>query len=196
MLARLQASTVPGSTAPGDTAGTSPAPVVDPFPVQADPAGIPPVEIQDLRATLLRDLAGRETAVPTLVPPAPAADPPPAPVPPDNGMEEYARLQRRLLLATLILSALAVPLTAWLFDRTAALSLLLGSVAGMLYLRLLARSVARIGADSRQVGKSQLLVPIVLVLASARVPQLEIVPALIGFLLYKPALLLQALVRP
>ena len=32
-----------------------------------------------------------------------------------------------------------------------------------------------------------------LVLASARIPQLELVPALVGFLLYKPALLIQAL---
>ncbi len=111
-------------------------------------------------------------------------------------MEEYARLQRRLLLSTLIVSVLAVSVTALLFDRTAALSMLVGAAAGMLYLRLLARSVARIGADSRQVGKSQLLVPVVLVLASSRLPQLAIVPALVGFLLYKPALLLQAFIRP
>jgi ATP synthase protein I len=38
----------------------------------------------------------------------------------------------------------------------------------------------------------QLLVPVVLVLASARIPQLQLVPALVGFLLYKPALLVQA----
>lgn len=111
-------------------------------------------------------------------------------------MEDYGRLQRRILLATLMVTAIAVPLTALLVSRTAALSLLLGSASGMLYLRLLARSVARIGSDSRQVGKSQLLVPIVLVLASARLPGLDLVPALIGFLLYKPGLILQALAAP
>ena len=37
-----------------------------------------------------------------------------------------------------------------------------------------------------------LLVPVVLVLAAAKLPQLELLPALIGFLLYKPALILQA----
>jgi ATP synthase protein I len=109
-------------------------------------------------------------------------------------MEEYGRLQRRILVATLIVTAIVVPLTALLVNQAAALSLLLGSAAGMLYLRLLARSVARIGGNSRQVGKSQLLVPIVLVLASARLPGLDLVPALIGFLLYKPGLILQALV--
>jgi ATP synthase protein I len=115
---------------------------------------------------------------------------------PDNGMDEYVRLQRRLLLSTLLVSALAVPVTAFLFDWTTALSLLLGAVSGMLYLRLLARSVGRIGPESKGVGKGQLLVPVVLVLGCSRIPQLEILPALIGFLLYKPALLLQAFVRP
>ncbi|MEA5398792.1 hypothetical protein VB734_01885 [Synechococcus sp. BA-124 BA4] len=115
---------------------------------------------------------------------------------PDNGMDEYRRLQRRLLLSTLLVSVLAVPVAAYLFDRTTALSLSVGAVSGMLYLRLLARSVGRIGPDSKQVGKGQLLVPVVLVLGCSRIPQLEILPALIGFLLYKPALLLQAFVRP
>jgi ATP synthase protein I len=111
-------------------------------------------------------------------------------------MDEYERLQRRLLLTTLAVSALATPVAALLFDGTTALSLLAGSASGMLYLRLLARTVARIGSESRQVSKVQMLVPVVLVLACSRIPQLEVLPALVGFLLYKPALLLQAFIRP
>ena len=107
-------------------------------------------------------------------------------------MDEYERLLRQLLLATLALAAGAVPLAALLSGRDAAVSLLVGSFAGLLYLRLLARSVARIGPAARQVGKAQLLVPVVLVLAASRLPGLEIVPALVGFLLYKPAILIQA----
>ena len=68
----------------------------------------------------------------------------------------------------------------------------MGALSGLLYLLLLARSVARLGGDRRSVGKIQLLVPVVLVLASSRLSQLELVPALVGFLLYKPALLVQA----
>ncbi|MCP9771326.1 hypothetical protein KBY66_01575 [Synechococcus sp. Tobar12-5m-g] len=107
-------------------------------------------------------------------------------------MDDYARLQRQLLVATMALAVVVVPLSALLFGRFTAISLLLGSLAALLYLKLLARTVARIGPDSRQVGKAQLLVPVVLVLAASRVPGLEIVPALVGFLLYKPAILLQA----
>jgi ATP synthase protein I len=52
--------------------------------------------------------------------------------------------------------------------------------------------VSRLGGDRNSLGTVQLLVPVVLVLASARIPALEILPALLGFLLYKPALILQA----
>ena len=112
---------------------------------------------------------------------------------PSNGMEHFERLQRRLLFATTIAVAAAVPITGLLFDGPTALSLLLGGLGGLLYLRLLARSVSRLGGDRRSVGKFQLLVPVVLVLAAARIPNLQILPVLLGFLLYKPALILQAL---
>jgi ATP synthase protein I len=107
-------------------------------------------------------------------------------------MEAYARLQRRLLLATLLLSAITVVLTALMASPTTAASLLVGSLAGLLYLWLLGRSVARLGEQSRRLSKIQLLVPVVLVLASSRLPQLATLPALLGFLLYKPAVILQA----
>lgn len=109
-----------------------------------------------------------------------------------NGMEYFDRLRRRLLLATLAATAVAVPSSWLLFDLPTAFSLLIGALAGLLYLVLLARSVSRLGGDRRSIGKIQLLVPVVLVLASARIPQLSLLPALIGFLLYKPALLIQA----
>lgn len=108
-------------------------------------------------------------------------------------MEHYERLQRRLLAATAWAIAVAVPISGFLWDGSTALSLLLGGAAGMLYLRLLARSVSRLGGDRRSVGKVQLLVPVVLVLAAARIPSLQMLPALLGFLLYKPALIVQAL---
>jgi len=110
---------------------------------------------------------------------------------PDNGMGDFRRLQQRLMLATLIVSAVAVPVTAIGFDVHVACSLLVGALAGVLYLRLLSRSVARLGGGSRQVGRFQLVVPILLIVSAARFPQLDLLPAFVGFLLYKPALILQ-----
>jgi ATP synthase protein I len=108
-------------------------------------------------------------------------------------MDHFHRLRRRLLVATSVAAAIAVPTVAFVFGVSVALSTLLGAVSGLLYLLLLSRSVSRLGVSSKSVGKIQLLVPIVLVLATTKVPGLHVLPALLGFLLYKPALLVQAL---
>lgn len=120
---------------------------------------------------------------------------PPSPVSPVgvDGMDHYHRLRRRLLVATTVAAALAVPTVGFVFGLWAALSALVGALSGLLYLVLLSRSVSRLGVSSKSVSKVQLLVPIVLVLAAAKLPQLHLLPALLGFLLYKPALLVQAL---
>jgi len=109
--------------------------------------------------------------------------------------DEYAQLQRRFILATLAVSAFAVSVTALVFDLHIASSLLVGAVCGVLYLRLLARSVGKLGKASKSVSKIQLFVPVLLVLAVSRLPELELLPALFGFLLYKPAMILQVLLE-
>ncbi len=111
----------------------------------------------------------------------------------ENGMDHYNRLRRRLLVATTLAAAIAVPVVALTLGLSSAFSALLGAVCGLLYLVLLSRSVSRLGVSSKSVGKVQLLVPVVLVLTATKVPQLHVLPALLGFLLYKPALLVQAL---
>jgi ATP synthase protein I len=113
-----------------------------------------------------------------------------------NPMDDYVLLQQRLMMATLAVSAAAVPLSWIFFGGSAATSLLLGACSGLLYLRLLARSVASLGKGSRSVGRFQLLVPVLLVIAALRIPAIELLPALAGFVLYKPALLLQAVLAP
>lgn len=112
----------------------------------------------------------------------------------DIRLGSYARLQLRLTLITSCLAALAVLVTALVAGPSTAASVFAGSLAGLLYLRLLARSVGRLGGDAggkaRSMGRVQLLVPVVLVLATARIPQLQMLPALLGFLIYKPVLFL------
>ena len=107
-------------------------------------------------------------------------------------MDSYVRLQFRLLTATVLVSLIAFAFAAICFDLHVAISLLVGSFAGLLYLRLLARSVGRLSGESRQIGKFQLLVPTLLIVAATKFPQLDLLPAFLGFLLYKPALILQA----
>lgn len=149
-----------------------------------------PLSVNAVQAFSSQDSAPSPVAAPPVS--SGLASQPDVPAPGTDGMDDYRRLQRRLILATLAATALAVP-TCWVVsDGTAAASLLVGAVAGLLYLFLLARSVAKLGPGSRSVSKVQLLVPVVLVLAAARIPALQMLPALVGFLLYKPALIVQA----
>ncbi|MGB0277023.1 MAG: hypothetical protein ACPF90_10170, partial [Synechococcus sp.] len=74
-------------------------------------------------------------------------------------MEDFYRLQRRLLLATVLVSLVTVPIVALTMNLSVAGSVLVGSCAGLLYVRLLARSVARLSDQSRGLGRFQLIVP-------------------------------------
>lgn len=117
----------------------------------------------------------------------------PAPNAIDGGIDAFAQLQLRMLIATAVLGLAAALISALIWGETTALSVLLGASAGALYLRLLARSVARLGGGRRQLGRFQLVVPVLLVVGVSRLPSLELLPAILAFLLYKPALLAQSI---
>ena len=109
---------------------------------------------------------------------------------------EYLELQFRVLRLTLLLTIFSVGIAGFFFGIQASASLFVGALSGIFYFRLLARGVGRLGTSAKIVGKVQLLVPVILVLASSRFPQLDLIPALLGFLLYKPALIIQFLSMP
>jgi len=109
---------------------------------------------------------------------------------------EYVQLQSGIFKCALVLSALAVVFTAIVIDFHSSISVLVGALSGLVYLRLLARSIGRLGVQSQSVGKAQLLVPVILVVVVTRLPQLELLPSLVGFLLYKPSLIIQFLLKP
>ena len=110
--------------------------------------------------------------------------------------DEYLELQFQVFRIALLLTFLSVGIAGFFSGIQASASLLIGALSGIFYFRLLARGVGRLGTSSKIVGKVQLLVPVILVLASSRFPQLHLIPALIGFLLYKPALIIQFLLMP
>ena len=110
--------------------------------------------------------------------------------------DEYLELQFRVFRLTFLLTIFSVGIAGFFWGIQASASLLIGALSGIFYFRLLARGVGRVGSSSKIVGKVQLLVPVLLVLASSRFPQLDLIPALLGFLLYKPALIIQFLSMP
>ena len=110
--------------------------------------------------------------------------------------DEYLELQFRVMRLTFLLTICSVGIAGFFFGIQASASLFMGALSGIFYFRLLARGVGRLGTSAKIVGKVQLLVPVILVLASSKFPQLDLIPALLGFLLYKPALIIQFLSMP
>ena len=113
----------------------------------------------------------------------------------EGAPNEYALLQRRIFLLTLVISVLAVLLTAIFCGIDVSLSFLVGALSGLFYLRLLARSIDNLGKTTSGVSKVQLLVPVVLFLVVSKLPQLQLLPSLLGFFLYKPSLIMQFLLE-
>ena len=109
---------------------------------------------------------------------------------------EYLELQFRVLRLAFLLTFFSVGIAGFFYGIQASASLFIGALSGIFYFRLLARGVGRLGTSAKIVGKVQLLVPVLLVLVSSRFPQLDLIPALLGFLLYKPALIIQFLLMP
>jgi len=111
-------------------------------------------------------------------------------------LDEYLELQFRVFRLAFLLTIFSVGIAGFLWGIQAGASLFIGALSGIFYFRLLARGGGRLGTSSKSVGKVQLLVPVILVLVSSRFPQLDLIPALLGFLLYKPALIIQFLLMP
>ncbi len=111
-------------------------------------------------------------------------------------INEYSSLQLRIFRITLFLTVFSFLFTTIVFDFSAAISLLIGAFSGILYFRLLAKSIGSLGKNSSSVSKFQLIVPVLLVLVVSKLPDLHLIPALMGFLLYKPSLILQFLLEP
>jgi len=113
-----------------------------------------------------------------------------------DSVNEYVTLQRSIFRMTFVLTAFTVVFAIIFVDFNAAISLLLGACSGIIYLRLLAKNIGSLGKSSSSVSKVQLLVPVLLVLVVTKLPELQLMPALVGFLLYKPSLIIQFLFEP
>ncbi len=103
----------------------------------------------------------------------------------EAALAEYERLKVQLYLYTLAVAIAIVPCVWFIYGWNVALSYLLGACVGIVYLRMLARGIDRLGVQSKRLGISRFAVFIVLIVIAARREELRILPAFFGFLTYK-----------
>lgn len=108
-----------------------------------------------------------------------------------TSMEEYYALQQELFGTTLILTGIIFVSVWGFYDLTTALSYLLGACVGVVYLRMLARSVERINTEQQnRGGGSRLALFVGLIIVALRWDQILFIPAFLGFLTYKAAVII------
>ncbi len=107
----------------------------------------------------------------------------------EDSMDEYQKLKRDLYLITLAITAVIFVTVALVYELRVAFNYLLGAVAGIVYLRLLAKDIDNIGTESTKFSLNRLALFVGLMLVAAKWHQLQILPVFLGFLTYKAALI-------
>ena len=103
--------------------------------------------------------------------------------------DEYINLQITIFCISFIIAILVASITGIMIGYTFGLSIFIGAIAGIFYLRLLAKSIGKLGKETTSVSQLQLLVPVCLFIFASKLGSLEILPAMIGFFIYKPSLI-------
>jgi ATP synthase protein I len=109
---------------------------------------------------------------------------------PAASMQEFYQLYQEMLITTLALMGI-IFISVWIFySLNIALNYLLGACGGIVYLRMLAKDVERLGRERQKLSKTRLALLVGLILLASRWNELQILPIFLGFLTYKATLLI------
>ena len=104
-------------------------------------------------------------------------------------MQDFYSLQQELLAYTLAFTVI-IFISVWIFySLNIALNYLLGASTGVVYLKMLARDVERIGSENQRISKTRLGLFFAVMIVGTQWNQLQILPIFLGFLTYKAALM-------
>ena len=109
--------------------------------------------------------------------------------PENSSMQEYYQLKQTLLAVTLVMTGV-IFVSVWIFySLNIALNYLIGACVGVVYLRMLAKDVERLGVQKRRPSSTRLALLIGLLVVASQWQSLRILPIFLGFLTYKAALI-------
>ena len=120
----------------------------------------------------------RDQQVPVVLPPAS-----------ESSMQDYHQLQQNLLKLTLVFTVVIFFVVWGTYSLATALNYIVGAVTGIVYFRMLARSVGKIGRDKSKPSSSRFAVFVGVMVVSTQWQQLSVLPVFLGFLTYKAALI-------
>ncbi len=109
---------------------------------------------------------------------------------PASSMQEFYQLYQELSLITLVLTGIIFISVLYFYSLNIALNYLIGACTGVIYWRMLAKDVERLGREKQELSKTRLALLVVLILLASRWNQLHILPIFLGFLTYKAALII------
>lgn len=105
-----------------------------------------------------------------------------------GSMQEFYQLFQQLLRVTLALTGM-IFISVWIFySLNIALNYLLGACTGVVYLKMLAKDVERLGSEKKRLSKNRFALLILLIVVATQWRQLQILPIFLGFLTYKATL--------
>ncbi|WP_413174376.1 ATP synthase subunit I [Anabaena azotica] len=110
--------------------------------------------------------------------------------PEDTSMQEFYQLYQKLLVITLVLTGI-IFISVWIFySLNIALNYFIGACTGVVYLKMLAKDVERLGGEKQSLSKNRFALIIIPIILASQWHQLHILPIFLGFLTYKVTLLI------
>jgi ATP synthase protein I len=110
--------------------------------------------------------------------------------PESTSMKEFYQLYQKLLATTLVLTGIIFISVGIFYSWNIALNYLVGAFTGVVYLKMLAKDVERLGGEKKGLSKNRFALIVIPIILASQWHQLHILPIFLGFLTYKATLLI------